>query len=154
MNAMRNIRIILVVAICWLNITACFSQQSTGFYFAIEDRRNCSNIIYSFDEKQKYCVTKEPILSDREFESISEIEFDPLRQSKCVNLQLTKKGFDLIQKLTKQLPNKKLLLVVGNRVVGTFNGVGKIASRRLPISGSMDSQVVDWVHDKLSKNQR
>jgi preprotein translocase subunit SecD len=148
---MTSIKILFVVGISWARLTDCFSQQSNGFYFVIEDMRNCTNIIYTFDDKQRYCTTKEPILKDSEFEGISEIEYDLLRQSKFVKLQLSKKGFELLKKLTKQLPSKKLLLVVNNRVVGVFNGVNQVISRSIPISGPLDSQEIDWVYNQLRK---
>jgi hypothetical protein len=148
---MTSIKIIFAIGISWVSFTDCFSQQPTGFYFAIEDRRNCPYVIYAFDEKRKYCVTKEPIIKDTEFESVSEIEYDLARQSKFVNLQLTKKGFALIKKLASQLPNKKLLLVVNDRVVGTFDGMDQLVSRTVPISGPVDSKEIDWVYDKLKK---
>jgi preprotein translocase subunit SecD len=148
---MTSIKIIFVIGISWARLTDCFCQQATGFYFAIDDKKNCPYIVYAFDEKKKYCMTKEPIIKASEFESVSEVQYDRARQSKFVNLQLTKKGFALIKKLTAQLPNQELLLVVDDRMVGTFSGTGQLVSRTVPISGPMDSQAVDWVYTKLKK---
>jgi preprotein translocase subunit SecD len=150
-NVMTSIKILFVVGISWIGFTECLSQQANGFYFVVEGKKNCPYVVFSFDEKRKYCLTKEPILNAAEFESVSEVQNDRARQLKFVNLQLTKKGFALIKKLTSQLPNKELLLVVNDHVVGTFNGANQVISRTIPISGSVDSQVVDWVYNQLKK---
>jgi hypothetical protein len=148
---MRSLKIIFAIGISLTGLLDCFSQPANGFYFAIEDKRNCPSIIYSLDEKERFCITKEPIIRETEFESVSEIEYDLVRKSKIIKLQLTKKGFAMINKLNGQLPNKKLFLVVDNHLVGIFNETGQIVNRVLPIDGPIDSKQIDWLYDKLKK---
>ncbi|MFM9838572.1 MAG: hypothetical protein ACKVOQ_09935 [Cyclobacteriaceae bacterium] len=148
---MISVKIFFIVGVSWVNLTVCFSQTVNGFYFAIEDRRNCASIIYSLDEKERFCITKEPIIRDTEFESVSNIEYDQAGRSKFIKLRLTKRGFALINMLSGQLYNKKLFLVVGNHLVAIVKEAGQIVNCTVLISGPIDSKQIDWVHDKLKK---
>ncbi len=130
------------------NITLCFSQNKTGFYFETASKKNCVHLVRSFDEKNRYCITEKPIIYETEFESISTIEYDSSSHTKSVKLKLSKKGFEAIRSISITFPNTKLLLVVNGKAAGLFNPNG-ILKQILPISGSIDSPEIDWIVENL-----
>lgn len=130
-------------------ISACFAQHQTGFYLVVESKNNCTHWVKSFDRKNNFCITEKPIIGETEFESVSGIQYDQAKQTKLVNLKLTKNGFTTIKTISK-LPNCKLLFVVADRGVGIFNGFDQRVGQTIPISGSLISMEIDWVVEKLT----
>ena len=123
----------------------------TGFYVLIETKQNCENLLPALKGHEVYCLPKEPIIVKAEFEWISEIKYDPRKQSKYFYLKLSEEGFKILKTLAERLPNSKVALVVDGQVTGIFRSNGKVINRSMPINGKIDSAEVDWIHEKLGK---
>ncbi len=132
-----SLTLLLVMAISMKAVC----QNETGFYFeSIKD--HCEYWANSFDFKKHYCITKEPIVNLNDFEYVGNIKYDAVKQTKQIEIKLSKRAVSKLKLLTEKLPDQKLLLVVKQRVVGSFDLQG------LLIEGNVDSGEIDW----LSKN--
>jgi hypothetical protein len=79
------------------------------------------------------------------------VQYDKVNDVIFVDLNLTDEGFRILKSLTKSLPDAILGLVIDDRVVGTYNSIGKMVTRTIPISGSKDGQEINWIYNKLSR---
>ncbi len=141
----------LIIGLIALKINFCFAQPQTGFYFRVETKRKCTNQIFSFDQKVKYCITQGAVIKGSELESVDEIKIDLIKKTKTINLRLTKSGFKTLKAISETFPNNKLLLVVESRVVGEFDFQGKIMKENIPVTGSIEAGEIDWIFEKLSR---
>ena len=134
-------RVSMTLLLTIASSTQIFCQNETGFYFE-SVKEHCEYWANSFDFKRHYCITKNPIVNLNDFEYVGDIQYDAVKQTKQIEIKLAKPALKKLKLLTEKLPNQKLLLVVKQRVVGSFDLQG------LLIEGNVDSGEIDW----LSKN--
>ena len=125
------------------------AQEKTGFYVLIEDQTNCLNLVQSLSEVTIYCLPKDPVITSAEFESVSAIKYDKDLKTKYVNLKLTSDGFKTLKTLTTKLPDARIALLVGDKIVGIYDRKGKTLNRTMPITG--ESPSIDWIYERLKK---
>lgn len=129
-----------------------FAQEmETGFYIVMDSKKNCPNPVHGRNETLIYCLTKEPILTVSDFESVSDVKYDSLLELRYLLLRLTPGGYNTLKVLMEKLPDTRLALVIENTVAGTYNHPSKILSRSLPIRGGIDANEIDWIYSALKK---
>jgi hypothetical protein len=96
-------------------------------------------------------LTKEPIITEAEFESVSEIRYDRTEGVKYLELKLSSDAFKTLKGLKKRLPDTDLALVVDRKVAGIFENQDQIEGRIIPIRGTLNSTEIDWIYRKLKK---
>jgi len=149
---MIKIALLIVLAGLILNSLHTAAQGSiTGFYIMIKNKKNCPNSLYSHDGTKTYCLPKGPVITEADFESVSEVQYDSLLQLKFIKLKLTSNGFKSLKFLTQRLSDSKLALVIDNQVAGVFDNVDKNISRTIPIRGGINATEVQWIYDRLKK---
>ena len=132
-------------------IPARAQQSPSGFYVIINSKKNCPNKVSSHVGSKMYCVPKEPVITEADFESVSNVKYDSFLQ-KYILLKLTVSGFKSLKFITQRLPESKLALVIDNQVAGVFDNVDKNVSRTIPISGGgIHAPEVQWIYDRLKK---
>jgi hypothetical protein len=162
MNSLTTNRIVfkicLVACLFFAAVTSYSQSTPSGFYVIINDNTGCVNTVAGFTSfanegigTKTYCVTKAPLIPVKEFASVSQVQYDKVNDVIFVDLNLTDEGFRILKSLTKSLPDAILGLVIDDRVVGTYNSLGKMVTRTIPISGSKDGQEIYWIYNKLSK---
>jgi hypothetical protein len=137
-NPIGSLTLLLVLT----NSLIAFCQTETGFYFELV-KVNCEYWADSFDFKNRYCITKDPIVKLNDLEYVGAIQYDAVKQTKQIEIKLSKQALHTLNLLTEKLPNQKLLLVVKQRVVGSFNLKG------LVIEGRIDSGEIEWLSRNL-----
>jgi len=140
------------LAVLFLTFVPAWAQQSpSGFYVIINSKKNCPNKVSSHIGSKMYCVPKEPVITEADFESVSNVKYDSFLQ-KYILLKLTVSGFKSLKFITQRLPDSKLALVIDNEVAGVFDNVDKNVSRTIPISGGgINAPEVQWIYDRLKK---
>jgi len=149
-----TIRIACLVILAGLLLTpfcACSQGSLSGFYVLIKSNKNCPNRLSSHDGTKTYCLPKEPVITESDFESVSEVRYDSLLRLKYILLNLTSNGLKSLKFLTQRLPDSKLALVIDDEVAGVFDNVDKNIARSIPISGGVNAPEVQWIHDRLKK---
>ena len=130
-----------------------YSQETTGFYVIMKYKKGCPHKLFTKDLTKPYCLTKEPIITENEFEEVSDVEYDSLLESNSLTLKLTMDGYKTLKVLTEKLPDTKLALVIDHTVAGIFDNANKVISRTLPIRGGIDGVEIEWIHSKLKKDK-
>lgn len=120
----------------------CMSQNDTGFYYE-STNKHCKYWADSFDNKKHYCITKEPVIGLRDFESMGDMQYDAVKQTKRIQIKLSDPALKRLKLMTNKFPNRKLLLVVKKRIVGSFDLNG------LLIDGDVESGEIDWLFENF-----
>ena len=153
---MRRIYVILMVSVSLggTGIKPAYSQSATsGFYVIINSKVNCANEVNTLTGHGSFCLPNVPVITSDEFESIGEITRDRDRSIKYLELTLSQEGFTILRTLAGRLPDTRLALVVDNKVAGVFEGMSRYVNRILPISGPIDSNEIEWIHNKIGKTK-
>lgn len=147
----KNLSVILTfLSFHFLGTHQAYSQKaSSGFYIVIETKIGCTNLVPGLSRATTYCLPKEPVITSAEFETISDLKFDV--QVKFFNLKLSAEGFNILKTLAGRLPDSRMALVIDNKVAGIFESKGMIVNQTVPIRGTIDSQEIDWIHQKIKK---
>jgi hypothetical protein len=128
-----------------------FSQsESTGFYVILDRKRECKNPFKSMNEGLPLCLSKAPIIAQGDFESISQVFIDSVKQAKYINLKISKGAYDKFLLISKKLPRIDLALVVDGTIVGVLDNLDAIGNP-IPIYANLYSSDVEWVYQKLKK---
>ena len=149
----KNLSVIVTfLSFHFLGTHQTYSQKaSSGFYIVIETKIGCTNLVPGLSRATTYCLPKEPIITSAEFETISDLKFDVPKQTKFFNLRLSAEGFKILKALAGRLPDSRMALVLDNTVAGIFESKGMIVNQTVPIRGAIDSQEIDWIHQKIKK---
>ena len=144
-------RITLLFWLCFIP-RASFPQKAlNGFYILMENQSKCDHPFPVLHEKTTMCSTEKPIISDKDFVSVSEIMYDSTLFLKVIELKLSTEGFNVLRTLATRLPDSKIALVLDGKVTGIYKGSSGLISQSIPISGSINSNEVDWIYERLKK---
>lgn len=142
----------VLISLALLTTVRGYSQHPpTGFYMVIDDKANCPNLVHTLTGEIIYCLPKDPIISESEFESIGDIVHDKTKGQQHFDLRLSPSGSKTLSALAAKLPDSKVALVIGGHVAGIYESKGKIINRTLAVRGNMDSPDIDWIHNKVKK---
>lgn len=155
MRMNKNILSLFVWLLLGLVALPGYSQttSSSGFFVIIKEKTGCANTLFALTGANSYCLPKEPVIPATEFESVTTIQNDLPKQMRYIDLRLTAAGFKILKSLIAKLPDASLALVIEDRVVGTFESVGRMVDQTIPISGAMDAPEIDWIYNKLKKKK-
>jgi hypothetical protein len=151
---------LLVLAVLFLSpvcarpdpaLRACSQGPVSGFYFIMKSKKNCPNTLSTHDGTKKYCLPKEPVITESDFESVSEVKYDSLLHQQYILLILTPNGLKSLKFLIERLPESELALVIDDQVAGVFDYVNKNVGRTIPIRGGANAPDVQWISDRLKK---
>ena len=123
----------------------------SGFYIVIKNKKNCPNRLGTHDGAKKYCLAKEPVIAESDFESVSEVRYDSLHRQQYILLSLTPNGLKSLKFLIQRLPESELALVIEDQVAGIFDYMDKNVGRTIPIRGGANAPDVQWISDRLKK---
>ncbi len=150
---MKN-RLIFIVCFLLLKTFPGFSQHApTGFYMVIADKNNCPNMTHTLTGETIYCLPKDPIITESEFEAIGDIIIDKPHKEKRFDLRLSEAGFKTLSTLASKLPDAQVALVIGGHVSGIYESKGQFHKRTMVVRGDINSPDLDWIHDKVVKKQ-
>jgi hypothetical protein len=149
-----KIACLLVLAVLFLSQAvgrAPLQEPVSGFFFVIENKKNCPNRLGTHDGTKKFCLPKEPVITESDFESVSEVKYDSVRRQQYVLLNLTPNGLKSLKFLIQRLPESELALVIEDQVAGVFDYVDKNVGRTITITGGASAPDVQWISDRLKK---
>ncbi len=127
-----------------------FSQARTGIYITVNiDMEHCDQIVKLLNRETLYCLSQEPIIEPKSFESIGEIKFDSVFNMRQFKIRLTKDGGKQVSALAQKLPQHKLAIVVDGILISLLNLEGIYSSRTIVIWDEYDSHAMDWIHESL-----
>lgn len=150
-NDMKN-GLLTIFSLFLLIAVPAFSQHPpTGFYIVIDDKANCPNLVHTLTGEEIYCLPKEPVITETEFESIGDIIHDKTKRQQHFDLRLSPAGLKTLTALAERLPDSRVALVIGGHVAGIYESRGKISNRTLAVRGNMDSPDIDWIHNRVKK---
>ncbi len=144
------------MAVCLaLSITAPgFAQHTpTGFYVVIGETNNCPNLAHSLTSEHIYCLPKEPIITESDFEAIGDVILDNTHREKRFDLRLSSEGFKTLTTLADKLPDSEVALVIGGHVSGIYESKGQLLKRTIVVRGDINSPDIEWMHDKVVKKR-
>lgn len=139
---------ILILLLFFLTNTVYGQETSAGIYLTLECTHEMTREPVMGRSKKFVCLTKQPIITYREFESISELQQLPTLNYVFFDLQLSEKGFRTLRKVASSI-NSELALVVDNRVVFVVDPKETEVYRSFSIGGDAKEKNVYLVHEKL-----
>ena len=139
--------LILLVAF-WCDAYA--QPETTGFYIVLDKKKECTNPFKSLTISIPLCLSKNPIIAEIDFESVSTIHTDSVRSTKYINLKISKAAYGKFMLMARKLPRTNLALVVDGTIVGVIENLESIGNP-IPIYSGMYSSDVEWVYQKLKK---
>src|SRR5258708_23040697 len=81
------------LAVLFLTFVPARAQQSpSGFYVIINSKKNCPNKVSSHIGSKMYCVPKEPVITEANFESFSTVKYNSFLHT-YIFLKLTASRF-------------------------------------------------------------
>jgi hypothetical protein len=89
----------------------------TGIFLTVECRKDIPKRREMLSTKS-ICVTQSPIINPKEFETIGNVK--ELGSNVFFDLKFTPKGYETLMKLTANLPDSKLALIVEDQVFFVF----------------------------------
>ena len=124
-----------------------------GFYIVMNTVRRCPNRVKSLDGSRQFCLPKEPVISEREIESVGELQTHPTLGFYYILIRLNAEGFNALRMVMDKLPGAQVTLVVNGKVAGTFEGLDKSIGRTITILGGQNNIEIDWIYQHLKKNR-
>ena len=147
-------RMIMVLCLALSSIAPGFSQHApTGFYMVIADKNNCPNLVHTLTGETMYCLPKDPIITESEFEAVGDIIIDKPHKEKRFDLRLSAAGFKTLATLADKLPDSRVALVISGHVSGIYESKGQVLKRTVVVRGDISSPDIEWMHDKVVKKQ-
>jgi hypothetical protein len=137
---------LLVVVAC----EAYAQPDATGFYVLLDRKKECTNPFKSLSISTPMCLSKNPIITEVDFESVSTIHTDSLRATKYISLKISKEAYGKVRLMAKKLPRTNLVLVVDGTIIGIISNLDTMGNP-IPIYSDLYSSEVDWVFQKLKK---
>jgi hypothetical protein len=134
-------------------ISSLCALSQTGFFLVVGNNDHCSRLVKSFDYLQQYCITEEPIIKEMEFKAEGSLQYGLTQQEQFFNIRFTKNGFETLKLICKHLPDKKLVLVVNGKGIGTYDNRNLKPTVLMQISGKANSKEINWVFENLKKNK-
>jgi preprotein translocase subunit SecD len=117
---MKSFLFILSLLIFTVNLLSQENQLKTGFYrTAINDSCSVSdNYLRISDSEKNYCIYKNPIITDANFESVK-IQKDTSEQgpSYIVSIKLDSTGTEKIKEITTKIVGEKIAFIIDNKVI-------------------------------------
>ena len=126
-------------------------QSSAGFYVIMKSKAGCDNKVNAIIGTNTYCLPKNPVIPQTDFDQVSDVIYDKARQIKYVDLKLSQEGLKILKTLAGKLPDTHLALVIEGKVAGIFE-IPKQVNEIVPITGV--SPHIDWIHDKIKKSKQ
>ena len=150
----RNVCVLAIsLPLLFLGPLFSYSQELvTGFYIVMPLNKKCPNKLRTLDGRQSFCLPKELIISELEFENVGEVKYDSVKEFTYLLIKLTVEGFKTLKVLTQKLPDADIALVVDGKVAGVFENPDLIVNRIVSILGGKDPAEIEWIHDKLKRN--
>ncbi len=144
--------VVIVTPLLLLAISnICAQDPASGFYVLIENKTKCTNLVHTLSGEKIFCLPKDPVITESEFEQVGPIVLDKASGQKHFDLKLSAAGFEILKTLAGKLPDSQVALVIGGHVSGTYQSNGKVINRTLTIRGAIDSPDIIWMHDKIRK---
>lgn len=143
------ISIVFICLLCYANVNA---QTQSGFYIILSKDKTCTNPFKALGSKSPMCVSKNPIVSELEFENVSKIIIDSLNFSKHINLKISNEAFNRLQILTTKISNIALVLVVDRTIIGVLENINTLANP-IPINSTLNSNNINWIYKRLKKKR-
>jgi hypothetical protein len=127
--------------------SAAADEGVTGFFLTIKCQRNLQRHREILTSKS-VCLPPSPIIYPKEFESISVVQ--EFGGKVFFDLKFTPKGYEMLLKVTENLPESKLALVVADQV---FYVVKASELRVAPAfrfqAGAVNKETMEDVHRQL-----
>lgn len=136
-------------------VDSVFAQTpDAGFFLMVEDKTNCPHLVRVLNGPISYCIPNYPVIPESEFKFEGDLKVSTVYEHSSIDLRLTQAGFNTLKSLATNLPNTKLILVIDNFVVGTFDQIATIHSPVIPVNGKINSPEMNWLYDWVKKSRK
>jgi hypothetical protein len=139
----------IILSFCFCVVASLYAFGQTGFYLIVDNKDLCVHTVMSIDEKQKFCITDEPIIKESEFKTVGALQYDFLKENQFFNLQFSESGLETLKLINEHLPNRRLVFVVKGKEVGIYRGKNLKPTEYMPIRDKVNSPDIKWVYDNL-----
>jgi hypothetical protein len=139
---------IAILVSCFAFALTFSAAAQTGFFLIIEEEK-CEHAVVSLDEKQKYCITEEPIIGTSEFKVEGDLQVETSTKNYFFNIRFTKNGFEKLKVICANMPEKKLVFVVKGKVAGAYDNKKLKPRQVIQIIGDTDSKSVSWFFENV-----
>lgn len=144
----NTVVIALLASFCMGAQESIAQQPTIGVYITVKYSKKCENPVTSF-ENEKFCLTAEPVLTQKDLSHISTIKLD-LANRAYFSLVFTEDGAKKLKNLSIGFPNTQIVLVVDKEIVGFLTDLETLRSNSLKMAAVDGStQNVEFVHGKL-----
>lgn len=143
----------ILIIILFLSLTSFQEEDSDGIYIVMKPVKKsaCENELKMVIDQAKLCISKKPILSSDDIESITAIKYDPIIQSYYIDIQFTPDARVTLNKTYTSLPNTKFALVVDNAVVCVFSVNEEMFVKSIRIGQDTPLKQLQSIREILSK---
>ena len=129
--------------------TAVAQDSPTGFFVTLESQRRCENKRWNLDNSKSFCLPREPLIADSEFESVGDVVLDTAQNVRYFIIRLSVDGYMALKLMSDKLPDSELALVVQGNVVGVFSTKMKVVSRNFPVYSDAGLVDLKWIHSRI-----
>jgi len=134
--------------------TTCFSQSPPpGIYITstYSKKGKCEQVIKMLIGNTRVCISKKPILGIQEVESVSDILYDDIRKVAYINVGISVKAVQTLNKMFEVLPMSQFVFVVENNGVGSFTVTETIKNRIMQVGADVDLNNLQLIHSMLKR---
>ncbi len=134
--------------------TTCFSQSAPpGIYltYTFPKKSKCENVVKMLIGNTRVCISKKPILEIQEVESVSDILYDNIRKVAYINVGISSKAVQTLNKISGALSKSQFVIVLENNGVGLFTVTETIKNRIMQIGADVDLKNLQVIHSMLKR---
>lgn len=136
----------------------CFLQEpseSAGIYIIQEPfkKATCANESRMVIGKKRVCLSKKPILSEKEIEYSSDIKYDPVFKVHYIEVGVSSLARNTLSKTVVSLPDVKFAMVLGGEVICLFIVRKDFPSRVIRVGEDVTLDDLKILDQRLKKIQ-
>lgn len=108
--------------LCFLLIAFLNQEPASGIYIVANPgkKTSCENELKMLIGKAKVCLSRKPIITIEELESVTDIKYQPKIESHYLDVRFSTKGNQTLNTAIRSLPQTQFALVSRNEVVCIF----------------------------------
>ena len=137
--------------------TTCFAQPTpSGIYivYTFAKKNKCEQEVKMLIGNSRVCISKKPILGIQEIENVSDIVHDRVEEVSYINVLISSKGIETLNKIFEVLPKSEFVFVLENNGLGSFIITDKIKTPIMRVGADVDSNDLQLIHALLKRAQR
>jgi hypothetical protein len=136
--------------------TTCFSQAAPpGIYivYTFAKKGKCEQEVKMLIGNTKVCISKKPILGINEIVNVSDIIYDRVEEASYINVLISSKGVETLNKIFELLPKSQFVFVLENNGLGSFTITKEITTPIMRLGADVDLNNLQLIHALLKRAQ-